>query len=132
MDAGTADSFARSWLRAWNSHDLDAILDHFADDAVFTSPIAAQLIPSSGGVLHGKDAIRAYWAEGLRRIPDLRFNVEAVYTGVDTLVINYRNHLGALVCEVLRLADGLVVRGDGTYLSDDAASASGVTEPGAR
>lgn len=132
MDTITADAFARSWLQAWNAHDLNAVLGHFADDAVFTSPIAAQLMPDTGGVLRGKDAIRAYWAEGLRRIPDLQFSIEALYTGIDTLVINYRNHVGALVCEVLHLTDGLVVRGDGTYLSDNAASASGVDQPRAQ
>jgi hypothetical protein len=83
-------------------------------------------MPETGGVLNGKDAIRVYWTAGLKRIPDLHFSIEGVYTGVDTVVINYRNLIGSLVCEVLRLVDGLVIRGDGTYLYDDAAGASGV------
>ena len=41
----------------------------------------------------------------------------AHYVGVDTLVINYRNQTGGLVCEVLTFVDGLVVSGHGTYLS---------------
>jgi ketosteroid isomerase-like protein len=126
METITARTFASSWLEAWNAHDLEAILSHFSDDAVFTSPIAAQMMPETGGVLNGKDAIRVYWTAGLERIPDLHFSIEAIYTGVDTVVINYRNHIGSLVCEVLRLVDGLVNRGDGTYLYDDAAGASGV------
>lgn len=126
MDQSTANRFAASWLAAWNAHDLDGVLAHFADDAVFTSPVAAQLLPETGGVLRGKQEIRRYWSAGLERIPDLRFSIENLYTGVDTVVVNYRNHVGGLVCEVLRLADGLVVHGDGTYLSQDAAAASGV------
>lgn len=51
-----------------------------------------------------------------------------MYVGVDVVVINYRNHVGNLVCEVLHLHDGLVVRGAGTYLEDNAAAASGATE----
>jgi hypothetical protein len=78
-------------------------------------------------VLRGKVAIREYWAVGLAKIPDLRFEVVDVYTGLDTVVINYRNHTGGLVNEVLRLGEnGLVTRGDGTYLAADAAGASGV------
>lgn len=124
-DTFDAADFAGSWLRAWNAHDLDGVLAHFADQATFSSPVAAQLLPDTGGVLRGKDAIRAYWQVGLERIPDLHFTLEAVYAGIDMLVINYRNHLGNLVCEVLQLRDGLVLHGAGTYLDPDAASASG-------
>lgn len=121
-----AGAFATGWLGAWNAHDLDAVLGHFAQDAVFTSPVAAQLLPETAGVLRGRDAIRSYWAIGLERIPDLRFELVNVYTGLDTIVINYRNHTGALVNEVLHFNDaGLVDWGAGTYLVADAAAASG-------
>src|SRR3954463_11109425 len=101
------DAFARAWCEAWNSHDLDAILAHFTDDLLFTSP-AIQRIVGGDGVIHGKDALGAAWRTGLDLIPDLHFEVEAVYTGVDTLVINYRNQRGNLVCEVLHFAGDLV------------------------
>jgi ketosteroid isomerase-like protein len=107
--------FAQEWVAAWNAHDLDTLLAHFAEDVVFTSPVAAQLLPGSDGVIRGRAALRAYWTEGLRRIPDLRFEVVAIYAGVDTLVINYRNQKGGLVNEVLRFEAGLVVEGHGTY-----------------
>ena len=112
-------SFADSWVSAWNAHDLDAVLAHFADDAVFSSPLAARLLPDTGGVLEGKEAIRGYWQVGLEKIPDLHFTVEAVYVGIDVVVINFRNQSGGLACEVLHLRDGLVVQGAGTYLEDD-------------
>lgn len=109
-------AFAAAWVAAWNAHDVDAVLAHFADDVLFTSPLAARLLPETGGVLHGKEAVRAYWTEGLRRLPDLHFSVERVHAGVDVLVIGYRNQTGGLVDEVLRFADGLVVEGHGTHL----------------
>lgn len=126
MNTAAAQEFARQWVAAWNAHDLDAVLSHFTEDAEFSSPVAAQLLPETEGVLRGRPAIRAYWALGLKKIPDLHFEVVHVYTGVNTIVINYRNHTGALVNEVLHLNDhGLVERGDGTYLADDAAGSSG-------
>lgn len=112
-------TFSRDWAAAWNAHDLDRVLSHFHDDVVFTSPVAAQLLDASDGVLRGKRAVRAYWSEGLRRIPDLHFSVEAVSAGIDVLVISYRNQRGRTVNEVLKFADGLVVEGHGTYPSDD-------------
>jgi ketosteroid isomerase-like protein len=126
MDIEQARAFADHWLRAWNAHDLDGVLSHFSDDAEFTSPIAAQLLPETGGVLRGKQAIRDYWALGLERIPDLHFEIDDVYLGVRTIVIGYRNQTGTLVNEVLDFgSDGLVVRGAGTYTTADAAKASG-------
>ncbi len=129
MTSPDAQTFARHWLAAWNSHDLDAILGHFTDDVVFTSPLAAQVVPGSGGVIRGKDALRAYWALGLERIPDLRFEIVGVYEGVDTVVINYRNQRGNLVNEVLHFAGERVDAGHGTYLDlgPDASATVGAT-----
>jgi ketosteroid isomerase-like protein len=101
------------------------LLAHFAPDVVFTSPVAAQLLPDCDGVIRGKEALRAYWTRALGLLPDLRFTVEGVYAGVDAIVINYRNHAGNRVCELLRFDGPLVVAGHATYRSD--AAASGLT-----
>ena len=108
--------FSAAWEAAWNSHDLDAVLAHFADKVVFYSPYAAQVLPETGGVLRGKDELRRYWDEGLRLVPDLRFTVEGVNAGVSSLVLHYRNQRDVLVDEVLIFDDaGLVAEGHGTY-----------------
>jgi hypothetical protein len=119
MDHQHAQRFVEEWVRAWNAHDVDAVLDHFTDGAVFTSPVAAQLLEHSDGVLRGKPAIRDYWTRGIELIPDLHFEVVGCYVGTTTLVINYRNQKGGLVNEVLTFEGGLVVSGHGTYLSGD-------------
>ena len=111
-------AFAAQWRAAWNAHDLDAVLAHFHDDVVFTSPVAASLLPETGGVIRGKAALRAYWQEGLRRIPDLHFTIEAVFSSVNTLVIQYINQKGVSVSEVLVFDAGLVREGHGTYPTD--------------
>ena len=126
MDTAEAVAFASRWVADWNAQDLEAMLSHFDAGVVFTSPVAARVVPASDGVIHGRDELRAYGAQALAQIPDLHFEVEAVYAGVETIVINDRNHLGALVCEVLELAGNRVVHGHGTYLTDDSAGSSGV------
>ena len=118
MDREGAQKFAASWEQAWNAHDLEAILAHFAHDVVFSSPVAARIVPRSDGVLHGKHALEAYWAQGLRLIPDLHFVVLDVFAGVDVLVLAYQNQLGNRVCEVLKFEGDLVVEGHGTYVID--------------
>ena len=115
MDSAFAQRFTNEWLEAWNSHDIESILSHFHDDVVFSSPLAQRIIDSSDGYVRGKDDLRTYWTEGLRRNADLRFTLEGIYAGVDTLVINYRNQTGQRVCEVLVFNGSLVIEGHGTY-----------------
>jgi hypothetical protein len=111
-------AFVDEWVKGWNSHDLTNVLNHFADDVTFTSPVASLILTNSEGVVQGKEALRAYWQEGLRRVPDLHFEVLGTYVGVHTLVINYRNQKGVLVNEVLEFEGNLVIRGHGAYVGD--------------
>ena len=120
IDRAEAQAFAENWVQAWNAHDLEPVLSHFSDDVVFTSPVAERLVPGSGGVIRGKAALRDYWSEGLRRIPELRFELLGIYLGQTTLVINYRNQSGGLVNEILTFDGDLVTAGHGTYLASDA------------
>ena len=94
----------------------DAVLAHFHDDVVFTSPYAAEFVPGSAGVVRGKAALREYWCTAIKAIPNLHFDIVGVYEGASVLVINYRNQGGTLVNEVLEFDGGLVRRGHGTYL----------------
>jgi len=111
-------TFAKDWLAAWNRHDVEAVLAHFHGDVVFSSPVAARVVPDSQGVVRGKAALRAYWNAALKTMPELHFEIVGVYQGESVLVIHYRNQSGDLVNEVLEFDDGLVRRGHGTYLLD--------------
>ncbi|AFM18280.1 SnoaL-like polyketide cyclase [Mycolicibacterium chubuense NBB4] len=111
-------AFSVSWVQAWNRHDIEAVLAHFDEQVVFSSPVAAGVVPGSGGVVRGKAALRKYWTTALAHIPDLQFTLEGVYQGIGTVVIAYRNQDGGRVSEVLRFNDdGLVIEGHGTYLA---------------
>lgn len=115
MNEESAQAFVDAWVAGWNAHDTEAVLAHFANDVVFTSPVAAQVVPGSGGVVRGKAALRAYWNAALGMVPDLHFEVIDHYRGVDLLVINYRNQRGGLVNEVLQFSGDVVIAGHGTY-----------------
>ena len=117
MNQDDSSAFAERWVKDWNDHDIEAVLTHFAEDAVFTSPLAERLFPESGGVLRGKAALRQYWTEGLKQGPGLHFELLGVYAGTDTIVIRFRNERGADRCEVLTFEDGLVRTGHGTSLA---------------
>lgn len=88
------NDFARHWVEAWNTHDLDAILSHYAADPVLVSPAAAKLLDEPGGMVRGKDALRAYFRRGLDAYPDLTFELLDVLRGVSSVVLYYRNQKG--------------------------------------
>ena len=66
-------------MTAWNAHDVEAVLAHFHDDVLFTSPVAARTLPETRGMVRGKAALRDYWVTALDRLPDLPFDVMDVY-----------------------------------------------------
>ena len=110
------DEFAREWIESWNAHDLERILSHYSREVVFTSPVAAEIVPESGGVIRGIDALRSYWASGLERNPDLHFDLVDALHAVDGVTILYRNQRDLLVAETLFFdADGLVSQGFAAY-----------------
>ncbi|WP_339706130.1 nuclear transport factor 2 family protein [uncultured Sphingosinicella sp.] len=107
--------FAAKWCADWNARDVERVLAHFHDDAVFTSPLAAQRVPESGGTVRGKAALRAYWTGGVRAVPDLHFTIEGVFGGVDMVTILYRNQAGIRVTETLRFDGAKVREGHAAY-----------------
>jgi ketosteroid isomerase-like protein len=115
MDAERALTFAEEWQAAWNAHDIDRLLAHYADDVVFQSPYIVHRFDEPTGEVRGKDALRSYWTTGLEQQSDLRFTVDDVRLSVDTLVINYRNQYDHRVSEILRFDGELVSWGCGAY-----------------
>ena len=107
--------FAERWLAAWNAHDLDAVMTLFHEDVVFTSPLAIKVVPESEGVLHGKEALRAYWSAALKLVPDLHFELTRLFAGVDSLLIGFRMNGGPERFEILRFRSDRVSEGHGTY-----------------
>ena len=44
MNRIEANAFATNWIRAWNKKDVDAVLEHYVEDAKFISPKAASFV----------------------------------------------------------------------------------------
>jgi len=78
MNDMNAIEFAREWEAAWNRRDVEAVLQHFHEDVVFTSPVAKQIGFAEDGVVRGKDALRRYWTLGLEKTSGLHFQVATV------------------------------------------------------
>ena len=103
------DAFAEDWIDAFNSHDLNRILSHYAEDIELSSPRARQITGDPSGKVRGKSALRAYFGQALERLPDLRFTLDKVYPGADSVVLRIRASDGREGAELMVFgADGLV------------------------
>ena len=113
-----ARSFAEEWIDAWNSHDLDRILAHYAENVVLTSPIAARLLNLADGTVTGKAALSGYFQKGLEAFPQLRFELIEVMWGLTSVVLHYRNQAGTKSGEFMEFdSEGKVVRVVANYSS---------------
>jgi len=112
MDPGPeAMAFARQWVAAWNSHDLDAIVSHYAPDVVLTSPVAAKILSDPSGTVRGETALRDYFRRGLEAYPDLHFELLEVMAGLSSVVLCYINQKDTKTAEFMEFGkDGKIVR----------------------
>jgi steroid delta-isomerase-like uncharacterized protein len=76
----TAEEVLRAVLDGFNRHDLDAILEHFADDAVFESPRGPEPF---GTRFVGKDEVRAGLAKRFAGIPDVHYGDDRDFVSAD-------------------------------------------------
>ncbi|HEX2609092.1 MAG TPA: nuclear transport factor 2 family protein [Flavisolibacter sp.] len=97
-----ATAFAAAWVAAFNSHDLDAIMEHYAEDIEFYSPFITKLRINESGMLQSKEELRQYFQHALTVYPDLYFMLHHVYTGVQTLVIQYTSVEGRQAAETMQ------------------------------
>jgi hypothetical protein len=100
MDKTFAEHFAADWVSAWNAHDLERILSHYAEDFEMSSPVIAQIAGEPSGKLRGKSAVGAYWTKALALMPDLKFELLLVLTGVNSITLYYKGARGRHAAEV--------------------------------
>ena len=119
LTQNTAQIKAQNWVDAWNKRDLDAVMTHYADDVSVCSPLVKRPLNKSDGWLHGKSALRDYFAVGMGN-PDLQFTLKSVHVGVQSMSMVYARENGIQVVDTLELnADGLTTRMDACYSGGD-------------
>ena len=117
MTHAEARAFAEQWIANWNRKDVEAVLAHFSDDVVFTSPRAETIVGSSR--LEGKAKLREYWTRALARIQALQFRLDYVISEGDRVSIVYISEINGnrlRAAELLVFApDGLIREGEAMY-----------------
>lgn len=83
----TPDSFAREWLDAFDSHDIDRLLTYYTDDAFYED------VPSVENgwdvPLRGHQMIRESVARGFEEMSDLGFEFVSASSAGDRMVVEW-------------------------------------------
>lgn len=110
MTRENSEEFATRWADAWNRRDVEAVLERFRQDVIFTSPTALAVVGSP--VLRGKDAVRMYWLQALAGIGSLCFAVDRVLwdEGSRELAIIYTSTIDG---KTRRVSENLLFDEDG-------------------
>jgi ketosteroid isomerase-like protein len=80
MEHDDAIRMLREIAAAFDRHDLDAIMPHFAEDAVFEGPRGPH---PWGQRFVGHDAVRAAFADRFAGIPDIRYQQDEHFVDGD-------------------------------------------------
>ena len=96
-----ARKFAENWIEAWNSHDIDRILDCYSDDFTMITPFIATMFGDPSGAIRGKENIRGYLSKAFLFVPNLKFELIGVFTGVDSVVVHYKAVFGKIGAETM-------------------------------
>jgi hypothetical protein len=113
MSAANNAALAREWLRAFNAHDVTALVALYDDRATHTSPKIRALHPETGGKLVGRAALRAWWEDAIARLPGLRYEETAITASEDRVFLEYVRHVPGeapmFVAEVFDVEAGRIV-----------------------
>jgi ketosteroid isomerase-like protein len=117
MDHDEAIGMLKAIATAFDQHDLDGIMAHFADDAVFEGPRGAE---PWGTRFVGRDAVREAFASRFSGIPDVRYREDDHFVdrdrGASEWTLSGTTTDGQRIevrgCDLWTLRDGQVVKKD--------------------
>jgi len=91
------------WMEAWNSRDLDRIMEHYASSVEFEANTVVRRWNRPDGRLHGANELREHFRIGLELAPKLHFELEEIFLSPSGYAVLYRRDNGNRVLDVVEL-----------------------------
>ena len=115
-----AKNFAGEWVQAWNSKHIEAVMSHYADNVVFSSPFILKAQINASGTIIGKSELKKYFETALEKNPDLHFDLKYTMVGIKSVTLIYTRKKTMLSSETMILNnEGKIVEGLSHYPVDD-------------
>jgi hypothetical protein len=90
LDESVVTALQRHWEDGFNRYDVDLVLEPVARDVVFSSPFVPRLTGDPDKVtIEGADVFRDYIADSMRRVPGIRYSLDASFVSTQTVVFVY-------------------------------------------
>ena len=113
MQPRDIEHIAMKWFEAFNTKQLDRLLDLYAEDAEHFSPKLKIRQPETGGLVKGREAMRAWWQDAFDRLPTLYYKVSSLTANDHRVFMEYirtvQGEEDMLVAEVLEIRNGKIV-----------------------
>lgn len=104
---------AKLWLKAFNEHNLEALLSLYDEKAEHYSPKLKIRQPETQGFIKGKSALRAWWLDAFERLPSLQYIPQSLTANNDRVFMEYvrkvQGEEETKVAEVLEIKNGLII-----------------------
>ena len=107
------ENIALKWLSAFNSHNLENLLDLYHENAQHFSPKLKLRHPETNGLIIGKPALRAWWQDAFKRLPHLNYKMTALTANDRRIFMEYIRQVPGEedmnIAEVLEIEAGKIV-----------------------
>ena len=104
---------ANNWLKAFNEHNLEALLSLYNEKAEHYSPKLKVRLPETQGLIKGKTALRAWWLDAFERLPSLQYIPQTLTANNERVFMEYvrkvKGEDDTKVAEVLEIKNGLII-----------------------
>jgi limonene-1,2-epoxide hydrolase len=101
------------WFDAFNTKNLEKLLELYDDEAQHFSPKLKMRQPETNGLIIGKEAMRVWWQDAFDRLPTLHYKVTSLTANTDRVFMEYIRQVEGesdiLVAEVLEIKEGRIV-----------------------
>lgn len=106
-------TIARKWFDAFNTHNLEALLSLYHEEAKHYSPKLKVRQPETDGYVTGKPALRLWWKDAFNRLPTLHYRYTTLTASDDRVFMEYIRSVEGepdmLVAEVLEISNELII-----------------------
>jgi predicted SnoaL-like aldol condensation-catalyzing enzyme len=104
---------ARSWVAAFNNHNLQELLALYSETALHYSPKLYIRKPETNGFISGKKSLSDWWEDAFSRLPDLHYELVRLTADEDAVFMEYVRQVPGepdmKVAEILEIQDGVIV-----------------------
>ena len=108
------------WIKAWNTHDLKAILSLYSEDIEFHSPKIKIVYPDrTTAVITNKKDLQEYFSLGLKKFSNLHFTPMDFVIKENIIIVEYYatydNKIKWSVLEKFEIQNELIVKSSVFY-----------------